>query len=262
MRELKKLELELIPIIEKASKYVQSQFLEFGFKSFEEKERNHLVSFVDKNCEEMLVNHLARIVPDAGFLGEEGTQINSNSSGLQFIIDPLDGTTNFIHGIPVFSISVALVEKNELLVGFVYDVMQNKLYHASLNNGAFCNGIKLKIDENKQIADSLIATGFPYYEFDYMDKYIKSLKSLMEITRGVRRMGSAAIDLAYTAANKFDGFYEYNLNAWDIAAGALIAKESGNIVSDFSGGKDYLFGRQILACHPKIHEDFLKIINS
>ncbi|MBS3915198.1 MAG: inositol monophosphatase [Bacteroidetes bacterium] len=221
---------------------------------------NQLVSFVDIETEKMLVQGLQKLVPDSTFVTEENTIVQNQKSDKYWIIDPLDGTTNFLHGLGAFSISIAYVEGGEIKYGVVYIPHWNEMFTAEKNGGAFLNGEPIAVTKNIRLSDTLIATGFPYYEFDHMKGYLKTLAQLMKTTHGLRRMGSAAIDLAYVACGRFDGFFEYGLNAWDVAAGVLLIEEAGGMVSDFKGEGDYIYGKSIVASNKEVYGDFLDII--
>jgi myo-inositol-1(or 4)-monophosphatase len=210
-----------------------------------EKSQNQLVSYVDMQSEEMLVKGLLNITPTAGFITEEGTIVKQNEE-LYWIIDPLDGTTNYLFDHTKFSISIALYKKGMPCYGAVYIPRDVELFTAN-PSGAYLNGGPFTNTKNRKLADSLIATGFPYYKFDEMDSYLAVLRTLMQDTKGLRRMGSAAIDLVYTAYGRFDAFFELNLSPWDVAGGAYIVKQAGGIVSDFYGGENYVYGPTILA---------------
>lgn len=245
-------------LVLRAGDFIRRESEVFDQQRVEKKGFNDLVSYVDKSAEQMLVDGLRNILPEAGFIAEEGTASN-NSEDLLWIIDPLDGTTNFTHGLPVFSISVALMHMNQLVLGIVYEVNRKEMFMAIRGEGATCNGRRISVSPKADLQDSLIATGFPYYDFKRTDTYLEILKAFMQGTHGVRRLGSAAVDLAYVACGRFEGFYEYNLNAWDVAAGILLVKEAGGEVSDFSGGDDYLFGREIIAAC-EVHSAMQSII--
>lgn len=246
--------------LEKVAAFIHKESLSFDHRKIELKQLNNLVSYVDKEAEKMLVEGLSQLVPEANFETEEETVIQ-RKDGLRWIIDPLDGTTNFSHGIPTFSISVALAEGNDLLTAGVYEVNQKEFFSAEKGKGAFLNGDRIHVAGNDQLAKSLIATGFPYYEFEGLDSYIEILKKFMQSTRGVRRLGSAATDLCYTACGRFDGFFEFNLNSYDVAGGILIVKEAGGLVSDFSGIEGRFDGVETLAAGG-VYAEMLKVINS
>jgi len=223
----------------------------------ETKSLNSLVSYVDKQAEQMLVKKLSELLPGSGFLAEEGT---ASSQGQEYIwiIDPLDGTTNYIHRLPVYSISIALQHKGQTVMGIVHEVNNNEMFWAIKDDGAYLNGKRIFASNKQKMEDCLVATGFPYFDYAIMDKYIPYLTWCMRTTRGVRRFGSAAVDLAYVACGRFDGFFEYSLNPWDVAAGSLIVQEAGGTVTDFSGTNNYLYGKQILAAGKDIHTLMLR----
>jgi len=202
---------------------------------------------------------LEDILPEAGFITEEKTKMKIGER-FNWIIDPLDGTTNFIHGLPVFSVSIALKEYDELVSGIVYEVNQNECFYASKDSPAYLNGKEIKVSNIDTVAGSLLATGFPYYDFTKQPAYINLFTELMKNSHGLRRMGSAAVDLAYTACGRFEAFYEYNLNAWDVAAGILIVKQAGGNVVNFTGGDEVINTRELLATNGKITAELLDYI--
>jgi myo-inositol-1(or 4)-monophosphatase len=222
-----------------------------------EKSLNQLVSYVDIESEKMLVEGLLKITPDAGFLTEEKTTTKVNKE-LYWIIDPIDGTTNYLFGHTKFCISIALYENQKPVYAAVYVPADDELFSADAT-GAYLNGTKFTCS-NRSLTDSLLATGFPYYNFDEMDAYLSLLNKLMKTTKGIRRMGSAAIDLAYTAIGRFDGFFELNLSPWDVAGGAYIVQQAGGIVSDFQETKNFVFGTSIVAGNKEIHAGLLQMI--
>lgn len=222
--------------------------------SVSDKGLNQLVSFVDVESEKMLVAKLSLLRPDAGFITEENTAPEAGLNHTVWIIDPLDGTTNFLHGLQIFSISIALMEQGRVVAGVVHIPALNETFSAAEGHGAQLNGSPIRTSTAKDLRNSLIATGFPYYEFQQTEAYLQLLGELMRGTHGLRRMGSAAIDLAYTACGRFDAFYETGLNAWDVAAGALIVQEAGGMVTDFKKTDQYIFGKQIVAGNPYIIE--------
>lgn len=249
---------KVVALAEEVGIFINQERQHFERSKVEHKGKNDLVSYVDKEAEIRIVKGLQQILPEAGFITEENT-IEEDNSELKWIIDPLDGTTNFIHGLPCYSTSIALAKGEELLIGVVNDLGQNDMYHAYQHGGAYCNNNLIKVSAVDKVENSLIATGFPYYEFEKMDRYIDILKDLMQNSHGLRRFGSAAIDLIYTAFGRYEGYFEYNLNSYDIAGGALIVQEAGGKVTNFSGGSDFLFKREIVAsCN--IHQELLDII--
>jgi myo-inositol-1(or 4)-monophosphatase len=240
--------------------FIRKERQHFDVDKVEHKGFNDLVSYVDKEAERMIVEKLSPILPEAGFITEEGTN-TTQAEVYNWVIDPLDGTTNFIHGIPNFSVSIALMEKDQVILGVVYEVNRHECFYAQRGGGAFCNDTRIKVSEAPDLSASLIATGFPYYNFELIDRYLNSMKSLMQKTHGLRRLGSAAVDLCYVAAGRTEGFFEYNLNSYDVAAGAIIVTEAGGTVTDFAGGTDYVFGRKIVASNGKIHSEFLAVLS-
>ncbi len=219
-----------------------------------------LVTYVDKTAEARIVSALKELIPESGFIAEEGTG-DSNNEQFTWIIDPLDGTTNFIHGIAPHSVSIALKENENLVLGVVYEVNSEEMFYAWKDSPAWLNGKEIKVSPNSRADHALIGTGFPYYDFDRVDDYISAMKQLMKSTRGLRRFGSAAVDLAYVAAGRFDAFYEHALHAWDVAAGAFIIQQAGGKVTDFNGGGNWLFGGEIVAASKNIFDEFYSIIN-
>lgn len=243
---MQKLLQDVIVLVKETGEFIRQESRKFDDSKIEYKGKNDLVSYVDKEAESRLVKGLSEILPGSGFIAEEGTSTKT-SDIYNWIIDPLDGTTNFTHGIPVYAISVALMKRGVLTMGVVYEVNRDECFHAAKGSGAFLNHTPIRVSETKTLEKSLLATGFPYYNFDQMRQYLSIINDFMQSTHGLRRMGSAAVDLVYTACGRFEGFFEYNLNAWDVAAGALIVQEAGGTVTDFKGGTDFLFGREIIA---------------
>lgn len=258
--ELKRLLGQTQGIAKSVGAFIRKERQNFDVKNIEHKGFNDLVSYVDKEAERQIVEQLSVIFPEAGFITEEGTN-TTRSEVYNWVIDPLDGTTNFVHGLPIFSVSIALMEREEVILGVVYEINLHECFYAIKGGGAFCNETPIKVSPAPDLSASLIATGFPYYNFELIDKYLAALKSLMQSTHGLRRFGSAAVDLAYVAAGRIEGFFEYNLNSYDVAAGSLIVQEAGGKVTDFLGEKDFVFGRQILATNSNIHEEFLLELN-
>ena len=223
------------------------------------KQNNDFVSNVDHLAEETIISTIKQAYPDHGILAEEsGTQ--AESSEFQWIIDPLDGTTNYLHGFPQFAVSIALKHKDRLEVGVIYDPVSQELFTASRGNGATLNDRKIRVTSHKGLQNALLGTGFPYYDQSYLDTYLETMKELMQKTSGIRRPGSAALDLAWLAAGRIDGFWEFNLKAWDIAAGAIIIREAGGIVSDFENRDGYLESGDIVAATPKVFPEMIRII--
>ncbi len=243
---MQKLLQDLIVLVKETGEFIRQESRKFDESKIEYKGKNDLVSYVDKEAEIRLVKGLSEILPGSGFIAEEGTSTR-RSDIYNWIIDPLDGTTNFTHGIPVYAVSVALMKRGQLALGVVYEINRDECFHAIKGGGAFLNHSPIQVSKTKTLEKALLATGFPYYNFEQMRQYLTIINAFMQTTHGLRRMGSAAVDLVYTACGRFEGFFEYNLNAWDVAAGALIVQEAGGVVTDFKGGEDFIFGRQIVA---------------
>jgi myo-inositol-1(or 4)-monophosphatase len=177
------------------------------------------------------------------------------------VIDPLDGTTNFLHKLPVFAVSVGLIYQKQPILGLIYEPNRDELFTAAKGNGAHLNGKPIHVSPENSLSKSLLATGFPYYDFDLMQRYLNTLQEFLRTTRGMRRMGSAAVDLAYVACGRFDGFFEYGLSPWDVAGGIVLVREAGGKISTFSGTDDAIFGKEIVAASTQIYDDFYAVIN-
>ncbi len=245
----------------KAGKFILSEREKFSTQKVEVKGHNDFVSYVDKGAEKLIINDLKSILPIAGFIAEEGTE-QQDENPLKWIIDPLDGTTNYIHGMPLYAVSIALVYDENPIIGVIYEVNQDEMFSSWKNGGAFLNGKPIRVSEAPTIKDSLLGTGFPYYDYHLLDQYLALFKHLMQHSHGIRRPGSAATDLAYVAAGRFDGFYEYSLSPWDVAAGILLVREAGGIVTDFSGGDDAIFTKEIIATNANIYTEFSELLRS
>lgn len=248
-----------IPIIKAAGAFIREELGKVSNPDIEEKSLNSLVSYVDKTAEEMLVKGLGSILPDAGFITEEET-VAQQTRQCNWIIDPLDGTTNFLFQIPVFSVSVALQEEGKLFLGIIYEINRDECFYTWKGAGAFLNDRPVRVSSRETLAEGLIATGFPYYDYSRTPQYMKVLTTFMQSSRGIRRLGSAAVDLAYVACGRFDVFYEYSLNVWDVAAGILLVREAGGLVSDFQGKEEDLSGEEILAAAPNVYEECRAIV--
>ncbi len=247
---------QTLAITDKTANYIKNERNKFSNEVFEVKSHNSFVTHVDKNAEHLLLESLSKIVPNSGFLAEESGESNKNSEFL-WIIDPLDGTTNYIHSLYPVAISIALMHNNEPVIGVIHEVGLNEVFYASKNDKAYMNNKQISVSKIKHVKDSLLATGFPYYDYDRMEQYMNLMKEFMHVSHGLRRLGSAATDLAYVACGRFEGFFEYSLSPWDVAAGAFIIEQAGGKVSDFSGGNNYIYGQEILATNANIFEELL-----
>ncbi len=223
-----------------------------------EKSANDYVSEVDQAAEQAIINVLKRAYPDYAILAEESGSHEGND--YQWIIDPLDGTTNYLRGVPQFAVSIALQHKDELQIAVVYDPLKDELFTAEQGAGAFLNGRRMRVNSPRGLKGALLGTGIPYKDQRYIDSYLAMLKDLIVDAAGVRRPGSAALDLAWLAAGRFDGFWELGLASWDFAAGVLLVREAGGIVTDINGGNRYLETGNLIAAGPHLHAAMLKTI--
>ncbi|MCG8698674.1 MAG: inositol monophosphatase [Bacteroidales bacterium] len=251
---------QTIELARKTGDFIRSERKLFSQQKVTVKGKHNFVTNVDKQSELQLVEGLSKIVPGSGFIAEEGTASHNNET-YKWIIDPLDGTTNFIHGAPPYSISIALMEDERIVVGVVYEITLDECFYAWEGGKSYLNGEEISVSDTESVSESLIATGFPYHDYDRLKQFMKTLDHFFHNSHGVRRLGSAAADLAYVACGRYDAFYEYGLHAWDVAAGAFIIQQAGGNVSDFNGGNNYLFGEDIVACTNKAFEEFQGVIN-
>ena len=259
-QKLNSIQKKVIALAKDAGDFMRNESKKFNRKDIEHKGLNDLVSYVDKEVEKRLVSELKNYLP-SGFIAEEGTG-EQQENGYNWIIDPLDGTTNFIHGLPHYSTSIALQNPTgELLLGVVHEPNSNECFHAIKGEKAYCNEEQIQVAPTEKLAGGLLATGFPYYDFGLMEVYLKSLNELMQQCHGLRRFGSAALDLAYVACGRYEGFFEYNLNAWDVAAGVLIVREAGGTATTFQNTPDCIFGRELIATNGKIHSEVLEVLS-
>jgi myo-inositol-1(or 4)-monophosphatase len=245
-----------IEIAIEAGSYIHGKIKSISMNAVEVKGKNNFVTEVDKTAEAMIIKKLSNLVKGAGFIAEEGTS-KARGERYNWIIDPLDGTTNFIHHAPPVAVSIALVEDNIPVLGVVYEIWFKEAFYAWKESAAYLNGNEIRVSDTADIKDSLIAIGFPYQNFDRRQDFMNTIDYFFNNSHGIRRLGSAATDLVYVACGRYDGFYEYNLSPWDVAAGALIVKQAGGKVSDFSGGNNYLFGKEIVAANNKVFNSFL-----
>lgn len=258
MDNLKELTERVALLSKEIAAFIRAESPNFTEASVESKSLNNLVSYVDKQAEQRFVDGLKDLVPEAGFIAEEGT--GEMVEGLNWVIDPLDGTTNFVHGVPCYCTSVALIKDGDIQLGVVLEVNRDECFAAYRGGGTTMNGKPVRVSTRASLQDSLLATGFPYDDFGFESEYMDLLRELMHRTRGVRRLGSAAADLAYVACGRFEAFYEYGLNSWDVAAGVILVREAGGKVSGFHPSKDPVFDEEIVASNSAIHEELLEVI--
>lgn len=259
MTDLKALCSEIEGAARMAAEFVIKESAVFDISDTESKGLNNFVTYVDKGSEKKLIEKLAPLVPEAGFIAEEGT---SSKKGVKYnwVIDPLDGTTNFLHGVRPYAISIGLMEDDDVIAGVVHEVGGNETFTAWKSGGAWLNGKRIHVSKTPKLSGSLVATGFPYNLFDRLTPYMDLLTFLVKSTHGVRRLGSASIDLAYVASGRFDLFFEYDLKLWDIAAGMLLVTEAGGRFSDFSGNTKGLTGDETVASNALVYPEILEII--
>lgn len=255
---LNKINTDALEVVKVAAEFIKLHRDKVNSDQVSEKGTNSLVSFVDQKSEEIIIKGLSAILPDAGFITEE-EMVEQSSKALTWIIDPLDGTTNFLHSVPYFSVSVALYDGKDMLLGIVHEVISNEVFNAIKGGGAFLNQTPISVTNRASFHDVLIGTGFPYKTEHICAAHFTALQQILTSTRGIRRIGSAALDLCYVACGRFGAFYEHRLNAYDIAAGALIVKEAGGLVSDYKGEENWLFEGEILATAPQFKENMLVV---
>lgn len=240
--------------------FLRNEILKLKSSDVELKSFNNFVTYADRESEARIISRLGKILPGSGFIAEESPGLSSCE--YTWVIDPLDGTTNYIHGVPVYCVSIGLMRYAKVLVGVVYEVNLNECFYTWESAPSYKNGEVIRVSKTAKVADSLLATGFPYHDYGRMEDYLDIFRHLMQHSRGIRRLGSAAADLAYVAAGRFDGFYEYGLSPWDVTAGLLLVKNAGGKVSDFSGGENFIFGKEIIASNNLIHNEFQNLFRS
>ncbi|PLX13625.1 MAG: inositol monophosphatase [Marinilabiliales bacterium] len=251
--------IKVTKIATEAGNFIRKEKDHISAENVKEKDLHSYVTYVDTETEKLIVSKLENIIPNAAFLTEEET-IQNEQKEYTWIIDPLDGTTNYIHGLYPCSVSIALRHNDETVIGVVYEVGHNECFYTWKNGPAYLNGNEISVSGTQSLEKALVATGFPYYDYERLENLLQCLKHFMKNTHGVRRHGSAATDLAYVACGRYEAFFEYSLNPWDVAAGALIVKQAGGIVTDFSGENNYLFGQEIIASNKFVYSEFYKII--
>jgi myo-inositol-1(or 4)-monophosphatase len=255
--ELKDLLDKVEDVALKARQLVLREREKLDALQIDEKGNQNLVTKVDKMSEELLVSELSKLLPNSDFIAEEGTADQSDGSDYLWIIDPIDGTTNFVHGLPVYSISIALQEKGETVIALVYHISNDELFTAYKGGGTCRNHRKVSVSSAQMLKNSLVATGFPYDPEQHLPKFMELYSELLYSTRGLRRLGSAAIDMAYVACGYFDAFYEMGLKPWDIAAGALLIQEAGGKVSTFTGDDDFLHAGRLACSNGSVHDELI-----
>ncbi len=249
----------------RAAQLINRAALDLSLLEVTSKRQNDYVTEVDRAAENVIIETLRETYPNYAILAEESGVSGTSGDAIpeyQWIIDPLDGTTNFIHGMPQYAISIALAQRGQITQAVVFDPNRNELFTASKGSGAFLNDRRIRVSRCARLSDALIGTGFPYRNFDHMDAYLSIFRELCEQSSGIRRPGAAALDLAWIACGRMDGFWEFGLSPWDIAAGSLLITEAGGLVSDLSGEADYLKYGNLIAGTPKVFAPLLKIVGA
>ena len=251
----------VIKLTTENASFIRDAVKKFRLNDIEVKSENNFVTWVDKTCEKRLISGLKEILPDSAFLAEENTVPLENRE-YTWIIDPLDGTTNFIHGVPVVCISIGLMHRQEIVAGVIHEINLDEIFYAWKGGGAYLDGNPIKVSQCRRLKDALLATGFPYYDYQHLDAYMEVFRYCLMNTHGLRRLGSAAADMAYVACGRFDGFFEYGLQPWDVAAGIIIISEAGGSSFDFKGGGNFLFGKEIITGNVSVSTELTKVIQS
>ncbi len=260
--DLSRLSHEVLELTTGVSAYLRSEFTRVHHTRVELKSLNQLVSHVDREAERRLVEGLLAMLPGSDLLAEEGTAGGVPGADWRWVIDPLDGTTNFLHGLPCFAVSIGLENAGQAVFGVVEAVMQRETFHSYRGAPLYLNGAPQSRLAPVSLRESVLATGFPFHDFSQAEAYLRLTDELMRNTRGLRRWGAAAVDLAYVACGRFQGFYEYALQPWDLAAGAFLIQQAGGEVSDFAGGNSYRDGSTLVAGAPELHAELLERVRS
>jgi myo-inositol-1(or 4)-monophosphatase len=256
---LSRLVPKVLEVMAPVATWLRATFYTFDRNQTEEKGLHDLVSYVDRESEERLLQGLLPLIPGSAVLAEESGA--AGDSDWVWVVDPLDGTTNFIHGMPFFCISIGLLFRGKPVAGWIAEAHAGDFFYAWEGGGAWKNGLPIQVASVEQAEKALFATGFPVKQFERIEEVTHAVGQFMQHTRGLRRFGTAAMDLAWTATGKFAGFYEFGLSPWDVAAGAVIVREAGGTVTDFQGGEAWLHGKEICASNGKVHQDMLKLIH-
>jgi myo-inositol-1(or 4)-monophosphatase len=251
---------DIIQISKEAGELIKNAFGKTHSIEFKTNELN-LVTETDKASEKLITDFIKKKYPSHGILAEEGSEANKSAEYL-WVIDPLDGTTNFAHGLPIFSVSIGLQKNGEIIAGVVYDINRNIIYSAEKGSGSFANERRINVNKNQNLGHGILVTGFPYNIKENPDKAMERFNKMLTTARAIRRLGSAAIDFCYVANGVFDGFWEVFLHPWDICAGKLIVEEAGGLVTDFDGKKIDIYSKRILATNALVHQKMIEFLNS
>jgi myo-inositol-1(or 4)-monophosphatase len=259
--DLERLTRNVVEVAKQSGVFLREEVKRITKADIEVKGLNNFVTYVDKSSEKMIVEKLSVLLPGSGFIAEESTAYPAGDE-FQWIIDPLDGTTNFIHGVPLYCVSIALRFQDEIILGVIAEPNLDECFYTWKGGKSYLNGKVIRVSERALLKDSLLATGFPYNDYHLLDMYMDMISHTMQHTHGIRRLGSAAVDIAYVAAGRYEGFFEYGLCPWDVAAGAIIVKNAGGKVTDFSGGENYLFGKELVATNMLIFNEFIEVLGN
>jgi len=251
---------DIIQISKEAGELIRNAFGKKHSIEFKTNELN-LVTETDKASEKLISDFIKKKYPSHGILAEEGSEANKSAEYL-WVIDPLDGTTNFAHGLPIFAVSIGVQKNGQTIAGVVYDVMRDIIFSAEKNNGSFENEKRINVNKNENLGHSMLVTGFPYDIRENPDKAFERFIAFLKQVRGIRRLGSAAIDFCYVANGVFDGFWEVSLHPWDMCAGKLIVEEAGGLVTNFDGNQIDIYSQQILATNKFIHQKMIDVMKS
>ncbi len=257
---LEKLTFDVCDLALEVGEFLKLEVTKLKNTDIEYKGVHNYVTWVDKESERRIVEKLSKLLPGSGFIAEENPALEPGE--FTWIVDPLDGTTNFIHGVPLYCISIGLMHQEETILGMVYEPNLKECFYTWKSAPAYLNREVIHVSKAATVNEALFATGFPYYDYNRLDDYLAVFRHLLQNSHGARRLGSAAADLAYTACGRYDGFFEYGLSPWDVNAGALLVQNAGGVVTDFRGADDYIFGKQIIATNRAIHPEFLELFKA
>jgi myo-inositol-1(or 4)-monophosphatase len=257
--ELKYLTSNVIELSNEITGFLRQEVGQVNAKDIQTKGVHDFVTYVDQTAEQKIAARLGKLLPGAGMLLEEKS-IDKHGDRYRWVVDPLDGTTNFIHRVPVFAVSIALLDGDRPVLGVVHEANLEECFSAWEDAPALLNGGEISVSPISSMDKALLATGFPYYDYGKLDTYLEAFKHFMQHTSGLRRLGSAATDLAYVACGRFEGFYEYGLQPWDVAAGAFIVQQAGGKVTDFHGGNNFIFGGEMLASNKTLHSPLQEVL--
>ena len=258
--DLEKLTISVCDLAHEAGEFLKHEVSQLKTTDIQSKGLHNYVTWVDKESERRIVEKLSKLLPGSGFIAEENAALQPGE--FTWVVDPLDGTTNFIHGVPLYCISIGLMHGDETILGMVYEPNLDECFYTWKSAPAYLNREVIRVSQTASVSESLFATGFPYYDYSRLDDYLAIFKHLLQNSRGARRLGSAAADLAYTACGRYDGFFEYGLSPWDVCAGGLLVKNAGGMVTDFRGTENYIFGKQIIATNNSVYTDFFKLFDA